>query len=315
MYRIGVDLGGTNIAVGVVDEQYRIAAAAHTPTHPERGAEAVVEDIANCIENALLFSGIELRECDSIGIGSPGSCDREKGVVVQAYNLGWFQVPVCSLLAHYFGLPVSLGNDGDCAALGEVTAGAAKGKKSVLMVTLGTGVGGGIVIDGKICAGYRGLGGEIGHMCIAMDGERCSCGERGCWEAYASASALIRQGEAAAKENPTSALARMGTLDGKKIFDAAQSGDAVAAMVTERYCRYVAIGLTSLTNSLYPEMILLGGGICGQGENLLGPIGRYLAEHCFARGAGTLPELARAALGNDAGIIGAAVLGGMEKRE
>lgn len=308
MYKIGVDLGGTNIAVGIVDENFHIVAGAHTPTSPERGVEAVVDDVVECVNNALLFSGMDLSQCSGIGIGSPGTCDGENGVVVQAFNLGWFNVPVCRMLSERLGLPAYLGNDADCAALGETVAGAAKGCRSALMVTLGTGVGGGIIIDGKIYAGYRTLGGEIGHTCICLDGEMCSCGQRGCWEAYASASALIRQGEAAAVEHPESSLAKMGRLDGLKIFTAMHEGDETASEVIRRYCRYVGVGLVNMVNSIYPEVIIMGGGICNQGEALLGPVREFVAEHFFVGNRQVMPRIVRAELGNDAGIIGAAAL-------
>ncbi len=308
MYKIGVDLGGTNIAVGIVDEEYRIIADAHTPTKPERGAEAVVEDMANCIRNALQFGGIDIGECSGVGIGSPGTCDSAAGTVVHAYNLSWFDVPVCRMLSERIGLPVYLGNDADCAALGETVAGAARGSSDALMITLGTGVGGGMVIDGHIYAGYRTLGGEAGHMCICMDGEKCTCGQRGCWEAYASATALIAQGERAAKEHPESALAKLGKLDGLKIFTAMHQGDPAAREVVDNYCRYVAVGLVNLVNTLYPEVIIMGGGICAQGETLLGPVREYIAEHFFVGNRAVMPRLVVAELGNDAGIIGAAAL-------
>lgn len=308
MYRIGVDLGGTNIAVGIVNENNEMTASAHTPTRAERGADAVIADICNCIDNALLLSGTELGECAGIGIGSPGTCDSEKGVVVQAFNLDWFNVPLCEKIRDHFGIPVKLDNDANCAALGETVAGAARGADDVLMITLGTGVGGGMILKGKIYAGYRNLGGELGHTCIAMDGEECSCGEKGCWEAYASATALIRQGEWAAAAHPESRLNELGKLDGLKIFTAMHEGDETAKQVVEDYCRYVAVGLVNLVNCVYPQVIILGGGICGQGETLLSPIREYMAEHFFVGKRELMPEIKRARLGNDAGIIGAAAL-------
>ena len=244
-----------------------------------------------------------------MGIGSPGTCDASRGVVVQAFNLDWFDVPLCQMLSERLGgIKVYLGNDADCAALGEVVAGAAKGATDALMVTLGTGVGSGMILNGSIYAGHRTLGGEAGHMCICMDGEACSCGEKGCWEAYASATALIRQAERAAAEHPESVLNASGKLNGLKIFTAFHEGDAAAATVVENYCRYVAVGLVNLINALYPEVIIMGGGICAQGETLLGPIRKYIAEHFFVGKREIMPRLVVAQLGNDAGIIGAAAL-------
>ena len=308
MYRIGIDLGGTNIAVGIVDEAHQIAASATSPTRVELGAEQVLDDMAQTVMNALNFTGIDLGECIGIGVGSPGSCDAAAGVVRIAHNLGWNSVPLCEMLHARLGLPAFLGNDADCAALGEVTAGAAQGSGSALLLTLGTGIGGGLVIGGEIFSGFRSLGGEFGHMCIAMDGEKCSCGQRGCWEAYASATALIRQGEAAAKAHPDSVLASVAPLDGKKIFDAAAQGDAAAQAVTAQYAEYLGVGLVSLINALYPETVLIGGGVSGAGEALLTPLREYVAAHFFVGDPGLLPQIRAAALGGNAGVIGAAAL-------
>lgn len=308
MLRIGIDLGGTKIAAGVIDEKYALLSRAEVPTRAAFGAEAVVEDMADCVMQALEKAGRAIADCAGVGIGSPGLCDTSRGSVRNAHNLGWYGVPVCDMLSAKLGLAVRVDNDANCAALGEVVAGAAKGSKNVLMVTLGTGVGGGVIIGGKIYSGWQSLGGEIGHMCIMMDGEQCSCGEKGCWEAYAASSALVRQAEKAALEHPESALAAAGKLDGKKIFAALAGGDAVAKAVVERYCAYVGVGLVNLVNALYPETIIIGGGISAVGETILGPIREYIGEHFFASQRELMPRIAEAQLGNDAGIIGAAAL-------
>ena len=308
MYRIGIDLGGTNIAVGILDEENRIAASSSAPTRAALGAEQLLDDIAQCVMNALNFAGIFPEECAGAGIGSPGSCDTRRGVVHNAHNLGWKDVPVCDMLRRRLGLPVFLANDADCAALGEVTAGAAKGRESALLITLGTGVGGGYVTEGSVRSGYRGLGGEVGHICIAMDGEPCTCGRRGCWEAYASATALVRQAKEAALACPASALNAAGVLDGRAVFAAAEAGDETARAVVQRYAEYVGVGLVSLINALFPETVLIGGGISGAGEALLAPLRSYVAENAFIRDPELLPEIRTAALGADAGVIGAAAL-------
>ena len=308
MYKIGIDLGGTNIVAGILDEDYSILCKCNTPTCPEKGAEGIVEDMLLCVSNALTLSGVELRECSGIGLGSPGTCDSENGIVRNAHNLNWFGVPVCAMLEEKTGLKAYVSNDANCAALGELVAGAAKGCESALMITLGTGVGGGYVVNGEILSGHKTLGGEFGHICIQMDGEKCSCGEKGCWEAYASATALIRQGERAAAEHPESALASLLPLDGKKIYDAAMAGDETAKAVIAAYAKYVGVGLVGYINSLYPETILIGGGVAGMGETLFAPIREYVAKHFFVQDASMMPEIKAAALGNDAGIIGAAAL-------
>ena len=243
-----------------------------------------------------------------MGIGSPGNCDSERGVVARAYNLGWFDVPVCAMLHERFGIPVRLSNDANCAALAETVAGAAIGCENMVLITLGTGVGGGIITDGKIYAGMRSAGAELGHMLLVLDGEPCTCGRKGCWETYASATALIRQAKKAAAAHPESLLAQAEEITGLAVFQAADKGDAVAQAVIDQYCVYVAAGFTDLVNSLAPEMILLGGGISRQGERILAPMREYVMNNCFGQKDGAIPVIKAAALGNEAGIIGAAAL-------
>ena len=229
-------------------------------------------------------------------------------MVVRAYNLNWFDVPVCAMLTAHFGLPARLSNDANCAALAETVAGAAVGCRNMMLITLGTGVGGGIIVDGRIVSGLGGAGGEPGHSLLVLDGEPCTCGRRGCWEVYASATALIRQGREAAAAHPTSLLNRYPELTGRDVFDAADAGDETAKAVLERYYVYVAAGITDLVNILSPEMVLIGGGISRQGERLLRPIRRYVAANCFGGAKRLQPVIQAAQLGNEAGIIGAAAL-------
>ena len=308
MYRIGIDLGGTNIAVGVVDSAYHLVAEADVPAGAQRPAEQVVADMCRAVELALDKAGLTARDCASIGVGAPGTCDPDRGVVVCAYNLGWFYVPVCAMLTAHFGLPARLSNDANCAALAETVAGAAVGCRNMILITLGTGVGGGIILDGKIVSGLGGAGGEPGHSLLVLDGEPCTCGRRGCWEAYASATALIRQGKRAAAAHPDSLLNDYPALTGRDVFDAADRGDAAAQAVLERYYVYVAAGITDLVNTLAPEMVLIGGGISRQGERLLAPVRRYVSANCFGGEQRPQPVLRAAQLGNEAGIIGAAAL-------
>ena len=290
MFRIGIDLGGTNIAVGIVDEAQRIVAAHSVPTVWQNGARALLDDIAACVKAALANGGYTLADCAGAGIGVPGTCDTNRGVVRYAHNIGWDGVPVTSELRRRLDLPVFLANDADCAALGEVVGGAAKGCSSALMFTLGTGVGGGFI-----------------HMCIEMGGAPCTCGERGCWEAYASATALIRQAKEAAAAHPESAL-NVIALSGRTIYATAAAGDAAACAVTAQYAAYVGSGLVNFINALFPEVVLLGGGVSGAGDALLVPVREYVKAHAFVRDAALLPEIRIAALGGDAGIIGAAAL-------
>ena len=308
MYRIGIDLGGTNIAVGVVDDRHQIVAEASLPAGAHRPAEQVVADMCRAVELALDKAGLTAGDCVSIGVGAPGTCDPARGVVVCAYNLNWFDVPVCAMLTKHFGLPARLSNDANCAALAEVVAGAAVDCRSMVLVTLGTGVGGGVIVDGKIVSGLGGAGGEVGHSILVLDGEPCTCGRRGCWEAYSSATALIRQARQAAAEHPESLLAGAEEITGKTVFDAADRGDETANAVVDRFCDYLGAGVTNIVNALAPEVILIGGGISRQGERLLAPVRRYVERNCFGGLEGAIPIFAAARLGNDAGIIGAAAL-------
>ena len=308
MYRIGVDLGGTNIAVGVVDENYHILARHSVPTRAERTSREVVDDMIAAIEEVMKKAGITVKDCRSIGIGSPGTCDTAAGVVVRAYNLGWNNVPLCTMLTEYFGIPATVANDANCAALAETVAGAAVGCRNMVLITLGTGVGGGIIINGQIYAGMRSAGAELGHVVLVLDGEPCTCGRKGCWEAYASVTALIHQAQAAAKKDPGSALNQLNEWDGYRICRTADEGDETARKVMARWCEYVAAGMTDMVNALAPEMILVGGGISKQGEKILAPIREYVETHCFGQREGAVPEIKQAALGNEAGIIGAAAL-------
>ena len=308
MYRIGIDLGGTHIAVGIVDDAHRIVAAKSIPTVSKNGVAALLDDIAACVKDTVAGNGLTMADCAGVGIGVPGTCDTKINVVRYAHNIGWDGVPVAEELRPRLGLPVRFANDADCAALGEVVAGAAKGCDGALMITLGTGVGGGFVVGGHIWSGYRGLGGEFGHVCIQHDGAPCSCGARGCWEAYASATALIRQAKEAAQAHPDSALNRAQRLSGRTIYAAAAAGDPTAQAVTAQYAAYVGAGLVNCINTLFPEVVLLGGGVSGAGEALLAPVRDYVRTHAFVRDAALLPEIRAAALGSDAGVIGAAAL-------
>lgn len=308
MIRVGIDVGGTNIAVGLVDEDNVIVGKAWTPTRSELGLEAVISDIVNCLGNALTFSGYEMSDCVAVGIGSPGTCDTEKGVARHVHHLGLSNVPYCEMITARTGLKAYLDNDANCAALGEVVAGAAKDCASALMVTLGTGVGGGFVINGKIYSGYQSFGGEFGHICIAIDGVQCACGEKGCWDAYASATALIKQAETAAADNADSILNKYSKIDGKAVFEAAATGDITAKSVLDKYFEYVGVGIVSMINCIYPEVVIIGGGVSGAGDILLNGVKEYIEKHFFAKDPMLVPKIVKAELGNDAGIIGAAAL-------
>jgi glucokinase len=203
---------------------------------------------------------------------------------------------------------IRLDNDANCAALAEVKAGAAIGRRNIVLVTLGTGIGTGIVINGKIYSGLKGNGTEMGHMMLKFDGELCTCGRSGCWDAYASATALIVQAKRAAASRPESMLNQLSKITGKSIFDAADQGDVTAKVVVRQYCEYLSIGISNIVNALAPEMILVGGGISRQGDRILNPVRTYIREYCFDKREEALPAIRVASMGNDAGIVGAAAL-------
>lgn len=307
-FKIGVDLGGTNIAVGLVDAHHRIVYKHSNPTKAKRPVDEVVNDICKTIDEVLEIAGTNIAACSSIGLGAPGICDRGNETVVRSYSLAWESVRLGELMRRRYPIDFCLDNDANCAALAEVSAGAARGKQTVVLVTLGTGIGTGIVLDGRLYSGYKGSGTEMGHMLLVLDGQMCSCGRRGCWDAYASASALVAQARHAAFVRQESLLNLFDPLTPKDIFFAAYQGDVTAAVVVDEYCRYVAAGVSNITNALAPEVILFGGGISGEGERLLKPVREYLKAHCFDKREEALPHLGIASLGNDAGIIGAAAL-------
>ena len=312
MYYIGVDLGGTNIAVGLVDKDGHILAKKSVRTFAQRPFAQIMQDMAGCILALLKEQQVELAQVDSIGIGSPGSLDTENGELVCAYNFkDGIHVPLRDLLRQHIDKPVYIGNDANVAALGEVVAGAAKGYKDAVMITLGTGVGGGIIIDGKIYEGYRSAGAEMGHILLMHHGRPCTCGRRGCWEAYASATALIEQTIEAMTAHPESILNQTpeAQVNGRTAFDAMRKGDAVAKEVVDTYIEYIAQGIVDIVNVFRPEIVIIGGGICNEGDTLLAPLRAFVHKYSFGGELNAPQKIEVAKLGNDAGIIGAAMLG------
>ncbi len=314
MYRIGVDLGGTNIAVGVVDDNFNIVGRGKMKTNAPREAKAIFDDVAAAIRMAVADADLTLDDIASIGIGTPGSVDKAKGVIEFANNLDFNHVPAKDLLAENLGMDkIYIDNDANCAALGEALAGAGKGKDSFVAITLGTGVGSGIVIDGKLVVGCNYAAGEMGHMVICMDGEQCNCGRRGCWERYASATALIAQTKDMMKKNVDSIMwdlvdDNILRVSGRTAFDAMRKGDAAGKAVVDNYIRYISVGLVNVINALQPDVICIGGGISHEKETLLAPLRRYVNADRYSIYATKQTELCCAVLGNDAGIIGAAML-------
>lgn len=310
---IGIDLGGTNIAVGMVDENGKILRKDSVPTLRERPAEEVLKDMSMLVLKVIKDCGMQVSDVKSIGIGSPGVPNSEKGLIVYACNLNFDNTPVRDEVHKYIDLPVFLDNDANCAGLAEAVAGAAKGVKHSITVTLGTGLGGGVVIDGKIYSGFNYSGSELGHSVIMMDGEQCTCGRKGCYEAYASATALIRQTKRAIAEDPNSMIHKLiggdlSKVDAKVAFDAAKAGDVTGQKIVDQYIKYIAAGLINLINTFSPEVIVIGGGISKEGEYLLKPLRDIIYKEVYFKGE-PQTRLATAQMGNDAGIVGAAMLG------
>ncbi len=313
MYSIGIDLGGTNIVSSVVNDRYEIVASAKTATNSPRSAEEIFDDIAKVTFEAIDKAGLTVKDINSVGLGTPGTVNGD-GVIEFANNLVFNNVPAKQMLIDRLGIEkVYIENDANCAALGEAYAGVGNGAKDFIAVTLGTGVGSGIIVDGKIVNGVNFAGGECGHMVINVDGEQCTCGRKGCWEAYASATALIRQTERAMEENPDSVMhqlaAEEGKVSGRTAFDAMRKGDIAGIKVVDQYIKYVACGLINLVNALQPEVICVGGGICNEGETLMKPLRRYVQAERYSIYSKIQTKIVKARLGNDAGVIGAAILG------
>lgn len=314
MYKIGVDLGGTNIAVGVINDENKIIGISKRKTNTPRPAKEIFDDINLCIADAVADAGLKIENIESIGIGTPGSVDHETGVILYANNLDFNHVSAVEYIHEKFpDTKVYIDNDANCAALGEALAGCGKGKKSFIAVTLGTGVGGGIVLDGKLLVGCNDAGGEIGHMVINPDGDPCNCGRIGCWERYASATALVNQTKAAMLENENSKMWELceGDIEkagGRTAFDGMRLGDDCATEVCKNYIKYIAIGTVNLVNIFQPDLVCFGGGICNEGETLLEPLRKHIAAWRYSKHQEKQTEICRATLGNDAGIIGAALL-------
>ena len=314
MYNVGIDLGGTNIAAAIVNGSGKIVCKGSTPTLVEQGFHAIVKAMADLSRDLIKEAGLTPGDIHSVGIGSPGMIDSEKGEIVHAYNLNFNHAPIREEFIKHLALPVYIGNDANVAAYGEYIYGAGHSRyQDLVAVTLGTGVGGGIVLGGKLICGSFNGGGELGHMVIVAGGEQCNCGRKGCWERYSAANALIRQAKAAAEENPNSLLNalvdnNLEKMNAKVPFDAAQQGDLIAQAVIDNYIYYLAVGIGNIINVIQPEIIVIGGGVSAQGENLLRPLIEKMKNEIFGGSEALRTEVRIAELGNDAGIIGAAEL-------
>ncbi len=295
--RIGIDIGGTDTKIGLVDIHQKIIAYKKIKTNAMRPAKEVIGEIGKTTLELLERQGIAMDQCVGAGIGVPGTIDRKCGIVRYSNNIRWENVDIVKEMGNYLPIPIYIANDADCAALGEVAAGAGKEYLDVIMLTLGTGVGGGIVLDGNIYEGRRIGGSELGHMVIVENGEPCTCGRRGCLEAYASATALVREaGRAVGRE-----------MTPEEIFAAAEN-DAVLGEVVETYIRRLGTGIVNIVNIFRPQLVIVGGGISVQGEALIRPLKESLKQGCFGGEKSEIPEIEIAILGGEAGMIGAASL-------
>ena len=319
MYSIGIDLGGTNIAVGIVDAEYRIVKKESIPTRAKRTADEITADIAALCLKLMGELGLSAADVEFAGMATPGTANSVSGVIEYANNLPFYMYPMCEKLSALLnGIKVHIENDANAAAKAEAMAGAAKGSRYSVMITLGTGVGGGIILEGKVYAGFNFAGAELGHTVIEKDGRQCSCGRRGCWETYSSATGLVattKEKILACREKniPTLMEKLIGgdltRISGKTAFTAAKQGDAAGLEVVDTYIDSLACGIANMINIFQPEVLSIGGGICHEGDYLLTPLKKRVFEEVYTKDREPKTKLVIAALGNDAGIIGAASLG------
>jgi glucokinase len=315
-YYIGIDLGGTNIVAAVVDENHKILSKEAVETGCPRPSLDICNEIAMLSYKAAQSAQIAFKDIEWIGVGSPGIVNVETGIVEYANNLGFDNVPLAKIVEEKTQKKVYIENDANAAAYGEVLAGAARGKKHAIVITLGTGVGSGIIIDSKIYSGFNFAGAEIGHIVIKKGGRPCSCGQKGCFETYASATGLIKTTKEYMLKNKKSVLWDLCDNDIKKItgktaFDAMKSGDKTGEKVINEYTSDLATGITNILNIFQPEVLCIGGGISKEGNYLLNPLIRKIHSLQFDNPNRKHTEIVCATLGNDAGIIGAAMLGNL----
>ena len=315
---LGIDLGGTNIAVGVVNEDLEIVVKGSVPTGADREADVIIADMAALCKKIVSDAGLTMADIEYAGIASPGTANSATGVIEYANNLPFVNYPLAEKLSAMAGIDtVYIENDANAAALAEALAGAAKGAEHSVMITLGTGVGGGIILDGKVYCGFNHAGAELGHMVIGHAGTHCSCGRNGCWEVYSSATGLIRMTkdklEACEDDGTAAIMAEVvkdaGKISGKTAFTAMRKGCRAGSDVVENYINYLACGLANIITIFHPDIMSIGGGICNEGDALLVPLQKKIWEELSHVAEADRTKIVIAQLGNDAGIIGGAALG------
>lgn len=302
----GVDLGGTTVKLGYFDTEGNVLDKWEIPTRKEENGSYILPDIAEAILAKMKEKGLNKEDVVGVGIGVPGPVNDE-GVVFKAANLGWGVMNINEQLSSLTGLPVKAGNDANVAALGEMWKGGGQGHKNLVAVTLGTGVGGGIIVNGQLLAGATGAGGEIGHIHVDdTETEVCGCGNRGCLEQYASATGVVRLATRALKSSDKDSVLRNGEISAKTVFDAVKAGDELAMEIAEKFGEYLGKGLAAIAGVVNPEIFVIGGGVSKAGPVLLDYIKKYYTPYVFHGSRDAL--FALATLGNDAGIYGAAKL-------
>jgi len=315
MYRLGIDLGGTNIVAGVVDENYSILSKSDCKTSVPRPETDICDSMTQMALDAIEKAGLTIDNIESVGIGVPGACNPETGIIEYSANLFFHNWHIVEMMEDKLQKNVVIENDANAAAYGEYLAGAAEGAKNAVVITLGTGIGAGIIIDGKIYSGSNYAGAEMGHMVIVYDGNKCACGRKGCWETYASASGLITLTKSAILREKPDYSYMLKTCDGdiNKVngitaFRAMRAGDPLATEVVDEFIRYLACGITNAINIFQPDILCIGGGISNEGQALLSPLNSIIEEERYTKHNHKQTIICQAALGNDAGIIGAAFL-------
>lgn len=316
-YYIGIDLGGTNIAVGIVNEKYEVIAQCSTKTRSPRPAEEIIADMAATAKQAVKKAKLTMDDIEWAGVGAPGSVNQDTGVVEYSNNLEFYDVPMRKMLEDLLGKKVYIENDANAAAYGEYLAGSAKEADISVMVTLGTGVGGGIVINNKIYRGFNFAGAEMGHSVMVLDGRPCTCGRKGCLESYASATGLIVTTKEIMEKNKDSVMWELcgrdlSRVNGRTSFDAMRKGDKAGKEVVDTYIKQLACGITNIINAFQPDILCIGGGISHEGDYLMTPLKEIVAKDVYSRHSARNTKIVAATLGNSAGIIGAALLGNAE---
>ncbi len=311
MYNIGIDIGGMSVKVGLVDLDGNIIEKNVEKTIP--GYENVVNNMFSQIERLLASNNLTIKDIKGIGVGCPGAVSGQKGVIDILPNLGWYNVPLVKLLTDKFNVKVVISNDANVAHLAEAIYGVAKNVNESIMFTLGTGVGGGIVINKKLYEGTDTKGAELGHTTLVLGGKPCSCGRNGCIESYISATALMNQTREEMLNNKNSKMweyanGDVNAVNGRTAFECAKMGDASAEKVVSNYVMYLAESLMNMMNIFRPQMLILGGGVSGQGDYLINRVKKYCAKYDYGYHGAPIPEIVIAQFGNDAGIIGAAAL-------